>query len=75
MSKPRDKWWSYVKWMIRLYPERVQELGEMQGARLTANYDAMPRSGRTARTTENLGTTTPGRPQRIRYYRPMAEAG
>lgn len=61
MSKPRYKWWSYVKWMIRLYPERVKVMDERMSAKLTANYDAMPRSGQPGRTTENLGTVTLGK--------------
>lgn len=62
MSKPRYKWWSYVKWMIRLYPERVAELRRRQEAAVTANYSAMPRGSEPSRITENLGLTTLGNP-------------
>ena len=62
MSKPRYKWWSYVKWMIRLYPERVAELRRRQEASVTANYNAMPGGSEPSRTTENLGLVTLGNP-------------
>ncbi len=62
MSKPRYKWWSYVKWMIRLQPEREAELRRRQEASVTANYNAMPHSNEPQRTTENLGLITLGNP-------------
>ena len=62
MSKPRYKWWSYVKWMIRLYPERVAELRRRQEASVTANYNAMPGGSDPARTTETLGLVSLGNP-------------
>ena len=61
MSKPRYKWWSYVKWMIRLYPERVAELRRRQEASVTANYNAMPGGSEASRTTEELGTVSLGK--------------
>lgn len=62
MSKPRNKWWSYVKWMIRLYPMRVEELSRRQAATVTPNYSAMPKGSDPSRTTENLGTISLGNP-------------
>lgn len=61
MSRPRYKWWSYVKWMIRLYPERVAELRRRQEAAVTPRYDAMPGGSEASRTTEELGTASLGR--------------
>ena len=61
MSRPRYKWWSYVKWMIRLYPERVAELRRRQEAAVTPNYNAMPGGSEPSRTTEELGTASLGR--------------
>lgn len=60
MSKPRYKWWSYVQWMIRLYPGRVQLLRDMQSATITAKYSAAPRSGGASRTTERLAMASLG---------------
>lgn len=30
MSKPREGWWSYAKWVVRKYPERCRELEELR---------------------------------------------
>lgn len=61
MSKPRYKWWSYVKWMIRLYPERVAELRRRQSAAVTPRYGGTAGGGAPSRTTENLGLASLGR--------------
>lgn len=61
MSKPRYKWWSYVKWMIRLYPDRVAELRRRQEASVTANYSPVPGGSEPGRTTEELGTASLGK--------------
>ena len=61
MSKPRYKWWSYVRWMIRLYPERVAELRRRQEANTTAAYGIRAPSGSDVhRSTEDLGTVSLG---------------
>ena len=53
MSKPRYKWWSYVKWMIRLYPERDKVIkSSADGIRLTVSYSGMPGAKGTGRPTE-----------------------
>ncbi len=62
MSSPRYKWWSYVKWMIRLYPERKAELRRRQEATVTARYAASAAGGGFVRSTEELGTATLGKP-------------
>ena len=62
MSTPRYKWWSYVRWMIRLYPERIAELRRRQEAKTTAAYGIRSPSGSEVhRTTEDLGTVSLGR--------------
>ena len=61
MSRPRY-WWSHAKWIIRFQKEREEKLREMQSAKTTANYSAMPRGSDPARTTENLGTVSLGEP-------------
>ena len=61
MSKPRYKWWSYVRWMIRLYPDRLAELRRRQDARITPRYGPMsPGGSGPNRTTEDLGTVSLG---------------
>lgn len=60
MSKPRYKWWSYVQWMIRLYPGRVELLRDMQSASVTANYSKAPGHGDASRTTERLAMASLG---------------
>jgi len=62
MSKPRYKWWSYVRWMVRLYPERVAELRRRQEAGTVAKYGPMtPGGSGVNRTTENLATVSLGK--------------
>ena len=38
MSKPRFDWWSYVKYMIRNYPQLYAEWEELHTISVTANY-------------------------------------
>lgn len=40
MSKPRERWWSYVKRVIRGYPEDKKALAELRKASTTQNYNA-----------------------------------
>lgn len=54
MSKPRYKWWGYVKWAIRDYPDKKEELAQMQRTSMTANYNAMPHGSEASRTTERV---------------------
>lgn len=54
MSKPRYKWWSYVKAMIRQYPALAAEYEDLKRQSLTANYAGMPRGGAAGRTTEDV---------------------
>ena len=60
MSRPRYKWWSYVKWMIKLYPERTAELRRLQDAAVTQNYSAIPGGSGPRRSTEEHGTASLG---------------
>ena len=52
MSKPRYDWWSYVKGMIRRYPELRRRYGALREGRLTADYSGMPRGGGDGRAVE-----------------------
>lgn len=45
MSKPRYDWWSYVKGMIRRYPELRRRYGALREGRLTADYSGSPGGG------------------------------
>lgn len=54
MSRPRYKWWGYVKWVIRDYPTKKDELAQMQSTSMTANYNAMPHGSEASRSTENV---------------------
>lgn len=54
MSRPHWPWWSYVKEMIRRYPERSAELDRLRTARITVNYSTMGHSGGVSRQTEQL---------------------
>lgn len=53
MSKPRYKWWGYVKWVIRDYPDKCRELQMMQTQSCTANYSGSVRGSEAQRNTEN----------------------
>jgi hypothetical protein len=46
--------------MIVLYPERVQAQNEKQSQKLTASYEAMPRSGEKTRVTEKTAMRSTG---------------
>ena len=50
MSKPRERWWNYVKNVIRGYPEDKRALDELRKGRTTQNYNA-----------NGGGTSGPGR--------------
>lgn len=52
MSRPRYAWWSYVKAIIRNYPQMREDYRELHTQASTANYTGMPRSGLAARRTE-----------------------
>ena len=61
VSRHKYKWWSYAKWMIRLYPARMKEVQRLQEARITAAYSLAPASGSdVARPTEMQGIITLG---------------
>lgn len=53
MSKPRYKWWSYVKWCIRDYPNKCRELAELRQQSFGAG-DGQPHASEAQRSTENI---------------------
>ena len=52
ISKPRYKWWSYMKAVIRNYPTLCEKLSDIQSTSVTASLSGMPRSGRLKREAE-----------------------
>ena len=53
MSKPRYGWWSYAKYMVRVYPELKKEYQARQGARITREISCVSGCTTTSRSTEN----------------------
>ncbi|MBQ9165659.1 MAG: hypothetical protein IJX71_01830 [Oscillospiraceae bacterium] len=45
MSKPRDRWWGYVRAVIRAYPELRERYGELHRPGITPRYSAGGSSG------------------------------
>lgn len=43
VSKPRYKWWGYVKGMIRDYPALKERYAELHSTSMVADYSGMPR--------------------------------
>lgn len=56
MSKPRYKWWGYIRNVIRSYPELKREYDALHQQSVTANLSGMPGSGSVSRGTENIAT-------------------
>lgn len=53
MSKPKYKWWSYVKACIRDYPRKCEELMDMQRQQTTPNYSPSGHGSEINRSTES----------------------
>ena len=54
MSHPKFRWWSFVKAMIRDYPNLEKEWKDVHQTSITANYSAMPKGGNASRTVESI---------------------
>lgn len=54
MSKPRYKWWGYIKNVIRAYPVLRKEYEALHEQSVTANTSGMPGGGEVSRGTENI---------------------
>lgn len=54
MSKPRYRWWGYVKSIIRQYPSLKQEYESLHEQSVTASMTGMPGSGGASRGTEDI---------------------
>ena len=53
MSKPRFGWWSYAKYMVRVYPERKKEYEDLQSQRVTREIATITSGSGSSRSTEN----------------------
>ena len=53
MSKPRYGWWSYAKYMVRVYPKLKTELQDQQSQRITREIAAVSGGARVCRITED----------------------
>lgn len=53
MSSPRYDWWSYVKSMIRRYPDLKQQYEALHEIRITAQITGMPRGNNVSNPTAN----------------------
>lgn len=54
MSKPRYRWWGYIKNVIRAYPGLKKEYEALHEQSITANVSGMPGSGDVSRGTETI---------------------
>lgn len=54
MSKPRYRWWGFVRRMIRDYPTLRKALKDLQEQSVVANLSGMPRGSGNGRTVEAL---------------------
>ena len=54
MSKPRYKWWGYIRNVVRSYPDLKREYEELHQQSVTANMSGMPGGGSVSRGTENV---------------------
>lgn len=54
MSKPRYKWWGYIKAVIRSYPGLKREYEDLHEQSITANLSGMPGGGGVSRGTEDI---------------------
>ena len=52
MSKPRYRWWGFVRRMIRDYPGVERDMRDLHSQSITANMSGMPRGGGAGRTIE-----------------------
>ena len=53
MSKPRYGWWSYAKYLTRIYPALKQEYDDLRDQRITADTARISNRTSVSRTTEN----------------------
>lgn len=54
MSKPKHRWWGYVRRMIRDYPKLKQSSEQIRTQSVTSNPSGMPRNSNMRRVTESI---------------------
>lgn len=54
MSKPRYRWWGYIRGVVRAYPELKKEYDELHIQSITAGMSGMPSGGGVSRGTEDI---------------------
>lgn len=54
MSKPRERWWSFARRMIRDYPALKSAWNELHTQSVVASMSGMPRGGGNGRTLESV---------------------
>lgn len=65
MSKPRYRWWGYIKNVIRAYPRLKQEYEYLHEQSITPSMSGMPGGGGASRAVENIAIRElPGAKQR-----------
>ena len=67
MSRPRYKWWGYVKNMIRAYPSLKKEYDDLHEQSVTPNLSGMPGGGEVSRGTENIALRELSGPNQAEY--------
>lgn len=67
MSKPRYGWWSYAKYMVRVYPERKKEYQDIQSQRITREISAVSGGTGASRSTENAALRQMSRAKQAEY--------
>ena len=54
MSKPRYRWWGFVRNMIRDYPALKEAWNDLHSQSMTPDYSGMPKGGSSGRTVESI---------------------
>ena len=54
MSKPKYRWWTFAKNMVRDFPAVEEEWKDIHAQSITANMSGMPRGGGAGRTVEAI---------------------
>ena len=54
MSKPRYRWWGYVKAVLRAYPDHKSELESLKQSKMTASYGGTAPAGGASKPVEGI---------------------
>lgn len=74
MSKPRYRWWLFVRNMIRDYPSLRKELADIQRQSIVASVSGMPRGGSSSRASEMAALRQLEDPDDQQCYEAVASA-